>query len=99
MIHSDCTEQVLKYAGRDLSLLFISLCTSPRTSKGSKASSMSSGWFPSGLASRRTKHSEQGFSFVRVGEIRIIEHGEDLVKHAKIRADGIGNTGDGDGIC
>ena len=87
MIHSDCTEQVLKYAGRDLSLLFIALCTSPRTSKGSKASSMSSGWFPSGLASRRTKHSEQGFSFVRVGEVRVIEHDEDLEDDTVIGAD------------
>ena len=93
MIHSDCTEQVLKYAGRDLSLLFISLCTSPRTSKGSKASSMSSGWFPSGLASRRTKHSEQGFGLVRVGEVRIVEHDEDLEDYTVIGADRVALAG------
>ena len=75
---------------------FVSLCTSPRTSKGSKASSMSSGWFPSGLASRRTKHSEQGFGFVAVGEIRVIEHDEDLEDHAVVGADRVALAGNFD---
>ena len=48
---------------------------------------MSTDWFPSGLASRRTKHSEQGFGFVRFGKVRIVEHDEDLEDDTVIGAD------------
>ena len=43
------------------------------------------------------KHPEQGFRLVRVGEIRIIEHDEDLEDHAEVRADRVFTAGDGDG--
>ena len=42
------------------------------------------------------KHSDQGLALVRVREIRIIEHDEDLEDHAEIGADGIFSAGDSD---
>ena len=43
------------------------------------------------------KHSEQGCGLVCIGEIRIIEHDEDLEDHAEVRADRVFTAGDGDG--
>ena len=33
------------------------------------------------------EHPDEGFGFIRVGEIRIIEHGEDLKDRAEVGAD------------
>ena len=43
------------------------------------------------------KHPEQGCGLVCIGEIRIIEHDEDLEDHAEVRADRVFTAGDGDG--
>ena len=43
------------------------------------------------------KHSDQGLSLIRIGEIRIVEHDEDLEDYTEIGADGIFSAGDGDG--
>ena len=43
------------------------------------------------------KHSEQGFRLIRVGEIRVIEHHEDLENRAEVGANGVFDAGDGDG--
>ncbi len=53
-----------------------------------------------GLCVRRAlgiEHSKQGFGLVHIGEVRIVEHDEDLEDHAEIGADGIFSAGDGDG--
>ena len=44
------------------------------------------------------KHAEQGLGLVRVGEIRIIEHDENLEDHAEVGANWVIRAGDGDFI-
>ena len=43
------------------------------------------------------KHPEQGCGLVCIGEIRVVEHDEDLEDHAEVRADRVFTAGDGDG--